>query len=58
MGPRLVLFTVSTFHNRSVLFVIREVIRVIKETLVSERGSVQGRGVELVEIKKFKNIMS
>ena len=34
MDPRLVLYTVSIFHNKSVLFVIREVIRVINETLV------------------------
>ena len=34
MDPCLVLHTVSIFHNKSVLFVIREVVRVIKETLV------------------------
>ena len=34
MDPRLVLYTVSTFHNKSIPFVNREVVRVIKETLV------------------------
>ena len=34
MDPRLVLHTVSVSHNKSVPFVVREVIRVIGDTLV------------------------
>ena len=34
MDPCLVLYTVSVFHNKPVLFIRHEVVRVIKETLV------------------------
>ena len=34
MDPRLVLYSVSILHNRSILFVNCEVVRVIKESLV------------------------
>ena len=34
MDPHLVLYTVSIPRNKSILFVTRDVVRVIKETLV------------------------
>ena len=34
MDPRLVLHTVGIFHNKSVPFIVHEVVRVIEETLV------------------------
>ena len=34
MGPRLVLSTVSILHNKSVLFVNREIVKVIKKSSV------------------------
>ena len=54
MDPRLVLYTVSISHNKSVLFVNREVVRVIRELTWSEGVSVQEKSVELVEIKDLK----
>ena len=38
MDPRLVLYTISIFHNKSVLFIRHEVVRVMKEPLVKRRG--------------------
>ena len=45
MDPHLVLNTVSIFHNKSVLFVNREIIRIIRETFVKPKGKVFKEGV-------------
>ena len=54
MDPRFVLHIVSTSHNKSVLFVNREVVKVIRGLTWSARVNVQGRSVELVENKSSK----
>ena len=55
MDPRLVLYAVSIFHNKPILVVNHEIVRVIKKCWYNERGSVQGRDLELVEIKDQKS---
>ena len=42
MDPHLVLFTVSIFPNKPVLFVNREVVRIIKESLVRKKEMFKG----------------
>ena len=54
MDPRLVLYTVSILHNKPIPFVNHEIVRAIKECRCNERGNVQGRNLELVEIKVQK----
>ena len=54
MDLRLVLYTVSMSHNKSVLFVNREAVRVIRGPTWSEGVSGQEKSVELVEIKGLK----
>ena len=54
MDPCLVLYAVSILHNKPILFVNREIVRVIKKRWCNERGNVQGRNLELVEIKVQK----
>ena len=54
MDPCLVLYTVSTSHNQSILFVNREVVRVVRESTCREGVSVEEKDVELVENKELK----